>query len=145
MTANPPSGSILTEIRSFTLTSTDPEYPNLEVNTAGDITVTRDETIDCGGVTVNNYADPISVTLKEPQTAPGTYVINIPRGAMEWQDADYNGVTGLDTRIVYIIEENSGAVVTATPESRSTVNELSTITIESATDNPIYDIGAAPL
>lgn len=145
VTANPPSGSILTEIRSFTLTSTDPEYPNLEVNTAGDITVTRDETIDCGGVTVNNYADPISVTLKEPQTAPGTYVINIPRGAMEWQDADYNGVTGLDTRIVYIIEENSGAVVTATPESGSTVNELSTITIESATDNPIYDIGSSSL
>lgn len=140
VTANPPSGSNLAEIKSFTLTSTDPEYPNLEVISADEITVTRDEIYDCGGVTVNNYANPISVTLKEPQTAPGTYVINIPRGAMEWQDNDYNGVTGLDTRIVYVIGGASVAVVTATPESGSTVNELSTIRIESATDMPVYDI-----
>lgn len=133
VTANPASGSTVTEISSFTLTSTDPDYPILKVISAGEITVTRDEMTDCGGVTVDNYSTPIKVTLKNPQTAPGTYVIDIPRGAMEWQDAEYNGVTGLDTRIVYVIEGNDPVVkelpVQVSPADGSTLTELTSITI----------------
>lgn len=133
-TANPPSGSTVKEITSFTLTSNDPDYPNLEVISGDEITVTRNDVVDCGGIKYNNYSDPISITLKTPQTEPGTYVIKIPRGSIQFATSDWGEyVDGIDTNIVYVIEgdtpQPAALPVQVMPASGSTLAELSTITI----------------
>ena len=127
VTANPPTESTVSELSVITLTSDDPDYPLIEINTASAVTVTRDETIDCGGVTVDNYADPITLTLKNPQTEPGTYYIQIPRDALDFFSEDYSDmVNGMDVILVYTIDGTSTPTtytVNSTPESGSTLTE----------------------
>lgn len=148
--ASPATGSVVTSIERFTLQSQDSDYPWIEVVDKESITVTRDDagTVDVGQIKVNNYSDPVSVTLSNPITEPGTYVFTFPRGSVSMGDMDwYETVDAPAFTVVYIIEGQGGGdepvtpptdcKITANPADGSTLTApFSSVTISSA--DPAY-------
>lgn len=155
--ANPPTGSTVTSIESFTLTSLDAELPIIEVVDSESITITRDDagTVEYGQIKVINYDDHISVRLTTPITTPGTYIISFPRGSVDMWDADYmNTFSAPAFSIAYIIEGTSQGgddeptptpttlPINADPADGTTLTSpLTSVTISSAdTEFPFIDI-----
>lgn len=146
--ANPPSGSVVTELGTITLESADPDYPTLDILSAGDITVTRNELIDCGGVTAKTALDPIKIVLNETQTAPGNYAITIPRGVLSFMNETSAPVDGMETVLYYTIGDAPAVgdnVVIADPASGSTVQSLQSVIIKSATSDALWDRGSGSI
>lgn len=134
--ADPVDGSTLEVLESVKLKPASADYTYVNPKEASLITVTKDGADFCG-VTLLDVGD-LKVTLKTPANQPGTYVINFPVGSIDFYDNfwDTHDLTE-PFSLTYTVTGDGGAPIVpegpvkATPANNSTVESLSTITINS--------------
>ncbi|MCD8282820.1 MAG: hypothetical protein LUC22_06175, partial [Prevotella sp.] len=94
----------------------------------------------------DDYLASYSLPLNKAINTNGTYTITIPAGYFESLDADYDYIENNDTTVVFTLAQED-ITYTFTPESESTVGELSVIEITNVSTDYLaladgYDVKA---